>query len=194
MNITAARWAMSVPPVGSSARYVLLALACHADKHGNAWVSASSMATDTELDRMTVLRSLSVLETAGLVDVERARGHQNTYRLLFTTSDRPSLPTSDAGSLPPATLTSGTSDSDAKTSDAGSPNGIDGKSMGAGVDAEPPQHGGVDATFLRGTGWITDVGEVADVTPDPTRNVSKVAVARAALRAARAQNLGAGDG
>ena len=52
---------------GSSCKFVLLALAEHANKHGNAWPSITTIARSTGLDRKTVVDSIAALADRELI-------------------------------------------------------------------------------------------------------------------------------
>lgn len=174
MNIRAARWALDSAVESGlllpAPCHVLLVLACHADADWRAWPSVSTMADETRLNRSTVMRSLSVLESVDLLEVERRNGALNLYHLPYETS-RTERPVAQSDRSHEATKPVA---SEPETGRTVRPNGIDG------ID------GALEPTFLQGSGWIADRrnGEIASpVDPDTGRDLAQSA--RAALQHGR---------
>lgn len=66
----------------SPAAKVLYAILAYHDRTGNgAWPGKQRLAEMTGVDRSTVLRALTQLEAAGLVDIERRTGRSSVYHL-----------------------------------------------------------------------------------------------------------------
>ena len=81
MSFAATRWAWSQATGRSSSKLVLLALADRADDAGLAYPSIATLATDTGLDRKTVMPALAHLESLGLIACARAAGTGSRYQL-----------------------------------------------------------------------------------------------------------------
>lgn len=83
--------------LGSSTRFVLMALANYANDANLAWVSRSTIVKYTELSPATVTRALRDLEARGLIEREerfRDNGSRTTdmIRLLVGCTPRPATP------------------------------------------------------------------------------------------------------
>lgn len=68
MSIKALNWAFAQDVAKSGAKFVLVALADHADDYGRAWPCVSTMAGKTAQDRRTVLDNLRALRAAKLIE------------------------------------------------------------------------------------------------------------------------------
>ena len=66
-------------PLDPTAAHVLLVIATHANRYGEAWPSASAIARETHLHRVTVVSALRRIEAAGVVKVEKRIGRATRY-------------------------------------------------------------------------------------------------------------------
>ena len=66
-------------PLDPTASHVLLVIATHANRYGEAWPSASTIARETHLHRVTVVSALRRIEAAGVVKVEKRIGRATRY-------------------------------------------------------------------------------------------------------------------
>lgn len=179
MNVLAARWALTTG-APTMARFVLVTLACHANRDGVAWPSVTTLADETGLARRSVITSLGVLEAAALVDVERSAGRGNRYRLPYTGS---------AGAAPVQELHQSSSRTrpvqlTTPTSAGAAPEGFRRMYEGGAREAVTVDNG--SATFLPGSGWIAEhAPEPLDDVADPKRALRG---ARKAITRARRQN------
>jgi DNA-binding transcriptional ArsR family regulator len=114
MTIEAMSWAFKLQMGDSTEKFVLLALADHADEHGRCWPSLKRLSLFTSCAESTVRRALRRLEAQGLLTSEERRGTSRTYRINLgwrcqndtpyqndtpTTSDTPTPTTSDTPPL-----------------------------------------------------------------------------------------------
>ena len=85
MSLQAITWAWKQTCPTSSAKLVLLKLADYANEDGHAWSSLDHLADCCQMDRRTVIRSLSGLRLAGIIHsiatYRDGRQTCNTYRL-----------------------------------------------------------------------------------------------------------------
>lgn len=69
--------------LGQSETLVLLALADHADDHGECWPSMQRIAEKARVQRRAAQRIVQQLEAKGLLTVERSVGRSNTNRFIL---------------------------------------------------------------------------------------------------------------
>ena len=88
MSIEAVAWALSQPVEHSSAKFVLVVLANHADSDGICWPSIQSISDSTAQDRKTVIANLKrLVEMGWITDTGMRKGTTNqvpVYRLNST--------------------------------------------------------------------------------------------------------------
>lgn len=91
MSFEAISWACRQQVGKSSIKFVLIALANHADAQGFAWPSITSICQTTEQDRKTVISAIDALCKAGLlIDTGDKKGSTKQvpmYRLLMSDGD-----------------------------------------------------------------------------------------------------------
>jgi len=69
-------------------KLVLLALACHANHQGVAWISVLSIAVMCDLSSQCVFTQISKLKAAGFILVEyEGEGKPNRYTILLDSGD-----------------------------------------------------------------------------------------------------------
>src|SRR5262249_39642000 len=87
MSVRAIYWAFKQRVGRPSAKLVLVSLADHADADGKCWPSHRTTAARTELSRDTVIRSIRLLESEGLIRIVHRRDgrspRSNVYYLNF---------------------------------------------------------------------------------------------------------------
>src|ERR1051325_706016 len=71
MSFEATNWAFEQEVGKASAKFVLVSLADHADRERKCWPSLRRIAIRTELSRDTIVRSIQLLESRGLIRVVR---------------------------------------------------------------------------------------------------------------------------
>lgn len=81
MSLNAIRWAF-VQPVEAPVKFVLVALADHADEDGTCWPGLDRLTTVTCLSRSTIIRALEKLERVGLLRRTKRPNKSNTYALV----------------------------------------------------------------------------------------------------------------
>ncbi len=91
MSLDATRWAWQ-QAVRPTQKLVLLALADRADEEHKCYPSEARMRADTGLDKKTIMRSISALEEAGKLSVERRTGAVNIYRLIGVSDRQKPIP------------------------------------------------------------------------------------------------------
>lgn len=80
MSIQAVAWVLEHSQATLADRLVLIAIANHCDGRGwNAWPAVPRIALEARVDRATVYRSITALEEAGELAVERKPGRSNRY-------------------------------------------------------------------------------------------------------------------
>lgn len=76
MSVEAISWAFQQPVPHSSAKFVLVAMANHADQDMRCWPSTAHLASQTSQDRKTVIANIARLRELGyLEDTGERRGH-----------------------------------------------------------------------------------------------------------------------
>jgi len=81
MSLEATRWAWGITVVPPIAKLVLLRLAEMADKDGACYPSVRHLSESTGLAERSVYRALLLIESLGLISVERRRGRPSMYVL-----------------------------------------------------------------------------------------------------------------
>ena len=82
MSLDATRWAWQARGIRPAQKLILLSLADRSDEHHTCYPSIARLSSDTGLDRKTILKALSEMESAGLISINRERGGGNTYALV----------------------------------------------------------------------------------------------------------------
>ena len=100
MAIHALHWAFA-QPINTSAKFVLVAIANHANAHGLAWPGVDRLAAMTGMHRATVFRALDQLLAARLLERETRPGQSNLYRLPEAATSRMVRPEVSQIATPP---------------------------------------------------------------------------------------------
>ena len=82
MSLDATRWAWQQAGIKATEKLVLLSLADRADELHSCYPSIARLASDTCMDRKTIMAAVNSLEAAGLISVCRGLGSGNRYQLL----------------------------------------------------------------------------------------------------------------
>lgn len=75
MSYQALAWARSIKTGSFATKAILMAIANYADENGTCFPSQAQLADDTELSKRTIVRSMEILEEAGLLS--RSRRHRS---------------------------------------------------------------------------------------------------------------------
>jgi hypothetical protein len=92
LTFAAIQWAIDQNTGHSSAKFVLVILAHHANDHGTAWPSTAELIRTTELDRKSVIRALTRLAAKGLIhDTGQRKGSTGQIKVWKLGVDQPGL-------------------------------------------------------------------------------------------------------
>jgi len=99
MSLDATRWAWQ-QKCRPSHKLVLLSLADRANEGHECFPSLSRLIEDTGLDRKTIMDSIVIMESMGLVAVVRRTGARNAYRLIGVAERHPEKPVPKTAPVP----------------------------------------------------------------------------------------------